>query len=430
MKQKYLALYGCILALLGLSTSVYAETFSAKTFSGADEKLDQSEAALYIAYRDKEPLANLIPPNQTTLANQTTLDLTTLVAKLQDKLDDLRSKTGHEAPWSWQELDNAYPPQKTVEETSVSNWKNIEGFTKEKKLVLNGVDASLGPIRLRKSAADLLQENLKDSNGATVGFTNNRLINGNGAWNTEGIMGYPMKFLHQGGEGRSTEWEVGPAIEWRLVETEGTTAQDVQDLGFSLPMAIYMSPGRNKMTGSYEENIAAAGNTIFSSLWVLQGKPYFQTDFSFGYKIYGIQSTAEFIGGVPGSSIYLGGFQNLGNTGLQYQLRVIPELDYSVTDEGGRYTTRKPGDDWFRIGGLVSLDFRLGGDQFNPIDIGASYRFLETVNGSGNYADLFKTHATWWLIENVGLTLEYSKGEAPVSIKKLDLIALLLELKY
>jgi hypothetical protein len=184
------------------------------------------------------------------------------------------------------------------------------------------------------------------------------------------------------------------------------------------------------MTGTYEENIAAAGRTISSALWVFQAKPYFQTDFSFQDEIYGASASAEFVGGVFGSQLYIGGFQNLGPSGLQYQLRVIPKLDYSVTERGGPYTDRKPGDDWFRLGGTFSLDLRLGGESFNPLDFGVSYSLLQTVSGSGGYSGLFKTHVTWWVSENIGPSLEYTKGETPVADKPIDLLALTLELKY
>ena len=415
-----------IQALLGLAISAHAaEKFTAKNFAGTNWKLDRQEAAFYIVYRDKEPLSKFMVPGQMTL------DPKKVVAAMGDKLDDLRSKTGHGAPWTWQELDARFPAKMTErdKDAALPEWKKIEGFTIEKKLGEDGASGSLGPFRLRKSAEDLTKK-LKDSRGATVGFSNDRSVGGGGVWNTEGALDYPIKLIRQGGLGESTELEIGPAIEWKLAQVQGVPKRDVEELTFSLPTTIYASPGGRKMTGTYEENIVNAGIKNYSALWVIQGKPYFQTDFSGGYEIYGAEASAEFVGNLFGSPIVLGGFHNMGTSGLQYQLRVIPKLDFSTTERVGVHTTRKEGDDWMRAGATVSLDFRLGGEVFNPLDIGVSYQFLGALSGSGNYSELFKPHATWWLSESAGLTLEYSKGDTPVADKSIDLLTLGLEFKY
>jgi hypothetical protein len=399
------------LTLLGfISSAVAAEKFTAKSFAGADGNLDEQQAALYVAYRDKEPLSKFLKPGETTL------DSKMLVTAMRDKLIDLRFKTGHKAPWTWQELDRAYPAKKTGAEESaaVSAWKNIEGLTKAKPLGKDGADGSLGPLRLRKNLAET-QKDLKEAKGATVGFSNNFLIGGDAAWNSEGSLDYPVKWKRQGaaGSGQSITMEIGPATEWKLAQVQGDNTKDVQELDFSLPMTAYISPG-----------------TKSSALWVVQGKPYLQTDFIFEHEIYGGEASTEYVGWIFGQAIYLGGFMDIGTSGLQYQLRVIPKLDYSATEQGGRYTTRKPGDDWFRTGGTVSLDFRLGGQTFNPLDAGISYQFLDTLSGSGDFSHLFKTHATWWLSESAGLTLEYSEGDTPVAAKRIKLLTLGLEFKY
>ena len=105
-------------------------------------------------------------------------------------------------------------------------------------------------------------------------------------------------------------------------------------------------------------------------------------------------------------------------------------MDYSVTERGGIHTTRKEGDDWFRLGGTASLDFRLGMQTFNSLDAGASYQLLQTVSGSGSYSYLFQGHITLWLVENVGATIQYSKGNTPVADKPIDLVSLGLEFKF
>jgi hypothetical protein len=287
----------------------------------------------------------------------------------------------------------------------------------------------MGPIRLRKSASDLTKA-LKDAKGASLGVSYNHLVPGGPAWNSEGVVDYPIKLSHQGTAGESSEWEIGPAAGWKLAQVQGASSKNVEELDFSVPMTLYYSPGRAKMTGTYEENMAAAGDRVFSRLWLFQAKPYFQTDFSFAYRIVGAQASAEFIGGFLGTNLYLGGFQNIPGSSVQYQLRLIPKLDYSDTVRAGIHTTRKAGDDWTRLGGVVSLDFRLGGENFNPLDFGVSYEALGTVSGSGGYSDLLKAHVTSWLTENCGITLEYSKGDTPVADKPIDLLTLGLEVKY
>lgn len=164
---------------------------------------------------------------------------------------------------------------------------------------------------------------------------------------------------------------------------------------------------------------------------MFQAKPYFLTDFSFANEIYGVEANAEFVGSVFGSKLlYLGGFQNLGLGGLQYQLRVIPKIDYSVTERGGIHTSRHEGDDWFRVGAAGSYDLRLGLKTFNALDVGISYQFLQTVDGSGNYSDLFRTHCGLSFLENVGATIESPKGDTPVADKPIDLLSFGLEFKY
>jgi hypothetical protein len=424
-------LISCLTIILaGKNAALATEgNISAKTFAGPNQKLDRQQAALYIAYRDNEPLAKFISPNQTAL------DFSKVVDIMAEKLQDLELETGHDAPWTWQELDAAYPPQAKSETSPSPGWKNIEGVTTAKKFKNNKTasSSSLGPFRLRKTADDLTKKSLSDAAGATIGYTYNRLQSGDGAWNSQGILDYPVTWAREYGEyraGRSLELQLGPAVEWNLAETQQADGKDVQELSFEIPTIIYFSPGRQKMTCTYEENIAAAGQTYLSALWVFQAKPYFQTDFSFQNEIYGATASAEFVGGIFGSQLIVGGFQDLGHSGLQYQLRVIPKLDYSVTERGGPHTDRKPGDDWFRLGGTVSLDFRLGGESFNSLDLGVSYSLFQAVSGSGGYSGLFKTHVTWWLTENIGPSLEYSKGETPVADEPIDLLALTLQLKY
>jgi hypothetical protein len=422
MKSTQLAIFLSTVILLGLGSSVRAaEQVTAKSFADPSGNLDQQRAAMYIVYRDMEPLSKFMAPGQTTLDPQRVVDA------MAEKLDDLRSKTGHEAPWTWQELDLAFPPKKTDQEADAElpAWKKINGLTKKKAFGKESKVESLGPVMLRKSAADLTKS-LSNAKGATLAYSRNDLKGGDGALNSQGVLDYPTMWnLYQGGYGRSIEMGFDFASEWNVAQVQEDRKKDLEELTFSTPITFYVSPG------AWLTRRGADADGASSSLLLIQGKPYFQTDFGFRHEIYGVEATAEFVGNLFGSRVLaLGGFQNTGLWGFQYQWRLIPKLDYSVTERGGIHTTRKEGDDWFRLGGTASLDLRLGLQTFNALDAGVSYQFLETVSGSGGYSHLFKAYTTLWLIENAGLTLEYSKGDTPVANKPIDLITLGLEFKY
>lgn len=410
------------LVSLGLLVSAHAaEQVTAKSFAGPDGKLDQQRAAFYIAYRDKEPLSKFMLPGQMKL------DPIKVVDAMGDKLDDLRSKIGHEAPWTWQELDAAFPPNKTQPQTEAARpaWKKIEGLTTKREFAKESTLESVGPVMLRKSGTDLTKS-LADSKGATLSYSENHLQSGSGALNSQGILDYPTMWnLYQGGQGRSLEMGLDLATEWNVAQVQNNPGNSVEELTFSAPIILYFSPGASTKNGASDMNSAS------SRLLVVEGNPYFLTDFGFQDAIYGVQATAEYVGNVFGSrTFYLGGFQNIGISAFQYQLRLIPKMDYSVTERDGIYTTRKEGDDWFRLGGTASLDFRLGLQTFNALDAGVSYQLLETVSGSGGYSYLLQAHITLWLVENVGTTIQYSKGNTPVADKPIDLISLGLEFKY
>jgi hypothetical protein len=305
---------------------------------------------------------------------------------------------------------------------AISKWWEIKGLTVRRKLGSNGDKGTLGPLKLRKGPDDL--GGFDDAKGATLSFSDNRLVDGNGAWNSEGTLYYPVRLnLWEGDLGRNLRLEFGTATTWNLAEVEGTDGNDVEEFGFSLPLTFRLSPGAKADPG---------GNKHLSRLCLIGAKPYYQTDFSFRHDIYGVEASLEFVGNpCPASSFYLGAFQNFTpNSPFQYQLRLIPKLDYSETAEGGKHTNRQKGDDWFRVGGLVSADFRYIGQTSKTLDLGVSYQALETLNGSGGYSDLLKANVTWWVVKNTGLTLDYSKGETPVADKDIDLIRVGLELKF
>jgi hypothetical protein len=401
--RSWTAMYWAACLLLVSSALDAEEKVSAKAFADRDGKLNNEQAAYYLIYRDKKPVSKFLAPGEMTL------DRKKIVAAMGDELDDLQSKTHHPAPWTWQELDGVAQPKK--EETAA--WKKLSGFTEKKEFHDDKTHGRYGPIRLRKNADEFAKDDLKDAKGATIGYSNNRLAEGSGAWNSEGILNYPFAIAHEGGAGtgQSITFEAGPALQWKLAEAQGNSKQDVQELGFNVPTILYITPGSD-----------------LPALWVVQSKPYFQTDFSGGYRIYGVDASVEYVGSVFGSGLSVGYFENIPGSTMQYQVRLIPKVDFSETDRAGKYTTRKVGDDWVRLGGTVSFDLRLGGKT--PFELGVAYQALETVSGSGSFSDLFKAHVTWWVTENTGITFEYAKGDTPVADKPIDLLTLGLEVKY
>lgn len=415
-----------LLAQLLLAPAASAdEKFTAQTFAGNDGKLDTNEAAMYVIYRDGISVASLLKPGQLTL-DPAKLAQT---VGIRDALSDLRSKTGHTAPWTVAELDTAFPAKPTDAEAAAAMpaWKKVVGLTKVKELGKDGENGSLGPIRLRKTPDDLVK-GLADSKGISVGYSNDRLAGTGGLWNSQGAIDYPIKLIRQTGPGGSTELELGPEVDWNIAQSGKAGDHGTEELNFALPLTAYIVPGGERMTGTYEENIRAVSGRGPGSLWILQARPYYQTDFSGGHEIFGSTASLEFVGDFAGLAI--GGFQDIGSSGLQYQIRLIPKVNYSSTEREGVHTTRKAGDDWFRVGGKASFDLRLGAASFNPLDLGVAYEGMSTVSGNGDYGDLLEAHATWWLSENAGVTLKYTKGDTPVAEKKVDMLTLGFEFKY
>jgi len=385
---------------------------SAQRFARSNGTLDEERAARYIAARDGVSF-DMVTTNDTW-------DGEKAIQALGDQLDDLFSKTGHEQPWTWQELDKEYLPQGSVSSAGEPvdegfNWKKISGLTEAKHIAVkdspsSGID--VGPIMVRKSVEDLSLD-LSDASGAILGFSDNRLAGGNGAWNSQGVLGYPIGGNLEGGPGtgKSTTIKLTPLAEWQLAESQQANAADIEELGLAVPITVFRSPGWKN-----------------SALWTVQAKPFYQTDFSGGHEIFGTDASLEFTGNLFDNKIAIGGYQNFANLPFQYQVRIIPKLDYSETHQAGIHTTRSVGDAWFRAGGLVSFDVR--SKTINPLEIGISYEFLDTLSGSGGYSSLLAPHLTWWLSDNLGLNFEYTVGDTPVADAEIDLLTLGLEFKY
>jgi len=407
-----------VIAVFGfLQGTAEAEDLSAVPYAGVDGRLSEAEAVRYIIVLHKVPANVWADPLTLAFDEEKAINSD----EIGDLLDDLQSLTNKSAPWDPTELDRLNKPE---EEASAPAWTQIPGITIAKPIGEDGSGGKRGPLRLRQSTDEWGEtpgdNKLKDVRGATLGFTDNRLIAGSGVWNSKGVVDYPIHQNWQGGPGESLEAIWGPAFEWDIAQTEEDGMSGVEELGVSIPATFYWSPG----AGFIRE-----GETISSRLWVIQGKPYFQSDFSGGHEIFGSTVSAEYVGGI-GGDFYLGGFQNIGNSGMQYRMRAVGKVDYSATERGGVFTSRMEGDDWFRVGGEFSYNLRLGAETHNPIDFGVAYLLLDSLDGQGGYSDLFSTHATFWINKYAGLTFEYREGETPVADQQVDMISLGLELKY
>jgi hypothetical protein len=280
-----------------------------------------------------------------------------------------------------------------------------------------------GPIKLRRDLeeARFSGQEKKDpekeragAKGATVGFSNNRLIDGSGAWSSEGAIVYNIK-----SDSSDTSWFVTPATLWKLEETEETTKDDIQEWEFRVPAA-------------FEWDISRMGK--FSILDVSL-EPYLNTDFSWSHKIVGVNLNMGYLGVIPLPEPFdaINKWSEVANTGVgswQFRLTARPVLDYSDVLDSGPHTSRTEDDDWFRIGANTGLEIGLFGTNKAILTLGAMYRFLETLDGDGGNSDYLRAYVSYGISQYTSLTFEYQKGETPVADKDIDLIKIALEVKF
>ena len=398
----------CFAVLLAVMFPLQASvggTLSSLDFAGEDGLLDRRELALFLAYKHRKPISECMGPGQVAVDLDKVEKL--MYAEIATIRIGLEAGGAGSPPWKPETIDSLAAEGSSRWERA--KWKEIPGLTKKKPLGENGEGGSIGPVRLRKSER-FLDVPRTSAKGASIGFSDNRLKEGRGAWNTEGALGYPVRLSRQdGGGGKSVELEAIPFVSWNLAEVEGSAGFQINELTFGLPFIVKVSPGVG----------------FSSAKWFLSGRPYYMTDFDFDQSIYGLEARAEYVGGVLGTALNMGGFYPLFD-GLRYSFRVTPAMDYSITEKAGNYTSRQEGDDWLRVGAFSSLDLRF---PF-MLDVGLSYLFFETVSGSGGYSDLLHVYATWWPGEHLGMTVDYSKGETPVAARDIDLVKVGVELRY
>lgn len=378
-------------------------------------KLDEFLIRYHDQYGEAAKKAKLTPDGDTVIPLTVKRDLA------QPYRGELAIAVGDKDEYTIAEIRSIYPAKPTKEEVQAKlpAWKKIPYITKAGEQKWEDGEAKYqakeGPIHLRREAGDLKE--LKDAKGAKIGFSDNRLQEGNGAWNTEGALIFPLRWKREGADASSLSVHLTPAVSWNFVEQEAPGKSDVDELKLSAPIIMGHTPGGRL---DPQEYIAIV-------------EPYYQTDWDFDGEILGGSLKLEYVGKV--GPVHFGSFHSLFDASeaksiddiLAYRLRIKPMLDYSEVVKKGGFD-RAEDDDWLRLGGEVSFELRFFGSD-NPLDLGITYRFAEEVHGDGGFSDLFKANATLWLSPNAGLTLEYQKGETPVADKDIDLITLGLELK-
>lgn len=385
------------------------DKISARAFAGDDLVLSELEAAQFVTYRYELPFAKVLKPGETQVT------ASDFVRAASDKLSDLNDRLGP-PPWAWKKVDDFAEGKTSPGTGERQDHSNVtEADNTKVEIEKNGLKRR---PRIRRNADELVKDKLDDAKGAAIGFVNNRLLEGSGAWNGEGIIFLPLREFTDKKPSASdvitgplVTREHGVAIQWNLAETQKSDERDVQELTLAYPMAFrYVRSSK------------------LSQEYTLQARPYLQTDFSGGHRIIGTEVSGELVGNVISPKFHFGSFQQAGV--LQYQLRAVPKIDVSSTERVGKYTERILDDDWVRIGGLLSLDLRLTDEFWSRFEVGASYEFFETVKGRGGYVKLEKQHLTWWFTENLGLTAENTEGQTPISDKEIDQFTVLLEVKY
>lgn len=373
----------------------------AKNFAGADGYLDAVEIAYYVISLHEVPISKLLKPGQTQLDSREIAESDFVL----DYVQELRQKSGgvlKELPWRYQDIDN--PPK--------LDGSSSRPAPAEEAPEIPGARKSNGPFKLRKNKDELTKSELSKVKGVSISYLADHNAGDADTLSSEGVLYYPFNWAT--GTGPSTmSLVVGPAVAWQVTDTDDAKT-GVQDVTFSAATTYHIEPKSDR-----------------SALWNISGSPYFQTDLAGGHEIYGAEASVEFVGWLTRNAndlLFLGDYSPVRIiSGLDYQLRLIPQVDYSVTEKTGEFSKRTKDDDWFRVGARSSFDLRLPAYK---VEIGAFFAFLDALGGEGGYSDKYTLRASWSINDNVALALEKTKGETPVSDKEIDTTTLGLEAKF
>jgi hypothetical protein len=327
---------------------------------------------------------------------------------------------------------NTTPPQKkTFSGREYEVKRDMDAYLKSLPPDTVPIDrsaSSLGPFRLRKDVKSFAQDmwalevskdpkDMASIQGASISYSNDFLIKGNGAWSTEGALLWPVTFLEWPDKAQSWAFHMAPAVYWKIQEQEKTAPSDINELRFSVPLSAGWRPGTDTWRNEYFFN----------------AEPYYQTDTNFRGEILGATASFEY------RNKYLGHYWKifgLGDRDLYGRLRVTGIADYSSVENGSKYISRPEGSNWFRLGGEVAFDLGAFSSAdtslatIQPITATVSYRFTDAVSGEGGYADLLKANLTYWFNPYIGLTADYQRGQTPVADKDIDLLTIGLQIKF
>ncbi len=450
------------LAVIG--TSLADETFKAKDFARQGLSLTYEETVEYLVYRFDVPLSKIAPK-----FGQPTFDSKALA--VEEHLWFLSRRTGHEAPYTVEELESALPvnPSPLQKYEQKEKWQKIPMVTapivqkiveyksetgsylkkfagtpgsvmKEEKAYTETLPSdgsisaiprstqSWGPLRLRRSTWPIMDtwvemENGQDTQsltsikGARIGYSNNYLLGGNGAWSTEGALIWPFHGIYEPNPTDSLLLHAGFATSWKNENPQKIGQASVDELRFGLPIAAVIQQDWMPKRGQ-----------IISQL-----EPYLHTDSHFDAQIMGITAGFEYRG-----DSWLGQIGNfrplatIGNRNLDWRIRATGLLDYSEVRQTSPFTQRQLNDDWTRYG--VETAFDIGLYDYSakklPIILSFSHRFMDTFSGQGGYSDYLKASLSVWLNDYAGITAEYQKGETPVADQAIDLFTIGVEIRY
>ena len=262
-------------------------------------------------------------------------------------------------------------------------------------------DTEYGPIKIRQKFEDWSRD-IYDVKGASISYSDDRIGN-TGTWMTKGSVIYPII-----SERVFSDLAVLPSIQWNR-ETDV-----IDELTFQLPV-------------NYSVSHKVPEDIQWSSEFYLSA--FYLTDFDFDGEMIGAELTYEPIIQI-GKQFQTGNWHSLfGGTDITYLLRVIPGLTYSRILSEGLYIDREEKDDMFAVTGKLELGFMPFG-KHTSWDIRGTYNFMYDFMGDSNgYSDQWSLSSTWWMHRNIGLELEYQKGDTALTNIEIDLVTLSLRLR-
>ena len=294
---------------------------------------------------------------------------------------------------------------------------NIPGLYAESRKLTNGVNGSLSPFVLRKTADDWSSD-LKKAQGAKITYSDDRESHKT-TWSTEGALIYPLAFsddytaYDREKPIRSERWLLLPAVGWNVNKTAQTAKSDIEELQWQVPVV-------------WSANHVGLGWLRNSELALT---PYVLTDFSFKGLVEGfsVGYSAYVFDNGSGFGINTG-YKGLGNSPLMYRLGLVPALDYNHLSSTSRFISRTDHDDYVRWGGKLEAGLITKG--YPSLESVVSYQPMIGIAGAPDYSYLLSLSGKLWLNKYAGFSVDYQRGNTPVAQKDIDLLTAGLEVKF